>query len=396
MRVAGKRQYFYGPTRQAVLDQFEEARKIHDLGLPVGAGREPLSKFLTRWLEDCVRPRCRQRTHSLYRQQVETHIIPAIGDIPLDKLTPQIIQQQLIAGKLQEGLAPRTVLHIRSVLRSAFSQAEKWLLVPRNVVKLTEPPRKKKKEIRVLTPEQAQTFVEACKSHRLGPLYCAMLALGIRLGEALGLKWEEVDLDAGTAFVRRAIQRVELEDGTSELQIVELKSDTSYRVLVIPASIIPILTKHRAAQNRERLVAGSRWQKTGFAFTSTIGTPLDERNVRREFYALLKEAKLARIRLHDLRHSFATILLATGEHPKVVQEMLGHSSVQLTLDTYSHLMPDLGLKERAAARLDAILAVKRKSRKKEAKMEAKKAGKVVSRVGIEPTTRRLRVCCSAN
>jgi integrase len=160
--------------------------------------------------------------------------------------------------------------------------------------------------------------------------------------------------------------------------VVELKSDTSYRLLALPASIIPILTKHRAAQNRERLVAGSRWQKMGFVFTSTIGTPLDERNVRREFYALLKSAKLPRIRLHDLRHSFATVLLAAGEHPKVVQEMLGYSSVQLTLDTYSHLLPDLGLKERAAARLDAIFAMKKKRQKKSAKKSAKTTEEVVS------------------
>lgn len=116
----------------------------------------------------------------------------------------------------------------------------------------------------------------------------------------------------------------------------------------IPGSVLPILTRHRATQNRERLLAGSRWQQHGFVFATTIGTPLDERNLRREFYALLKVAKLPKIRMHDLRHSFASILVATGEHPKVVQELLGHSSVQLTLDTYSHLLPDLGLKERAA------------------------------------------------
>jgi hypothetical protein len=142
----------------------------------------------------------------------------------------------------------------------------------------------------------------------------------------------------------------------SEEQLVEPKSDRSYRVVSIPASIVAFLTRHRAQQNRERLVAGSRWQPTGHAFTSTIGTPLDERNVRREFYELLKAQSLPRLRPHDLRHSYATILLAAGEHPKVVQEILGHSSVQLTLDTYSHLLPDLMLKERAAARFDAILS----------------------------------------
>ena len=126
-----------------------------------------------------------------------------------------------------------------------------------------------------------------------------------------------------------------MEDGRTELQLVEPKSDRSYRVVSIPASIVAMLTRHRAQQNRERLIAGSRWKQTGHAFTSTIGTPLDERNVRREFYALLKANNLPRLRPHDLRHSYATFLLAAAEHPRVVQEILGHSSVQLTLDTCS-------------------------------------------------------------
>jgi len=349
-----QRRYFYGKTRKDVLGQFDRARKLRELGLPVGAGQESLSKFLTRWLEDCVKPRCRPRTYAPYKQQVDSHIVPALGDIPLDKITPQEIQQKLIAAKIAEGLAGQTIRHIRAVLRSAFTQAEKWLLVPRNVVKLTDPPRRKRVNLQVLTVEDAKIFVQACQEHRLGPLYCAMLTLGLRMGEALGLKWEDVDLDRSTVFVRRALQRVVKEDGSTELQLVEPKSDRSYRLVSIPASIVAFLARHRARQNRERLVAGSRWQQTGHTFASTIGTPLDERNVRREFYDLLEAQNLPRMRPHDLRHSYATILLATGEHPKVVQEILGHSSVQLTLD--SHLLPDLMLKERAAAKLDAILS----------------------------------------
>jgi integrase len=312
----------------------------------------------------------------------------------LEKLTPQTVQQRLIAAKLAEGLAPRTVGHIRAVLRSALTQAEKWLLVPRNIVKLTDPPRRRKREVRVFTPDEAKRFVETSKGHRLEALFVAMLATGLRIGEALGVFWENVDLDRGTLFVRQALQRVELSEGGSELQLVEPKSDTSYRVVTIPASVLPILGRHRANQNRERLVAGSRWQQKGFAFTSTIGTPLDERNVRREFYALLKAAKLPRIRIHDLRHSYATILLAAGEHPKVVQELLGHSSVQLTLDTYSHLLPDMQLKERAAARLDAVLG--REPEENSGQNSGQNPEKMVSQEGIEPSTRRLRVCCSAN
>jgi len=345
--------------------------------------------------------------YALYKQQVDSHIVPTLGDIALDKLTPQEIQQKLIAAKIADGLAGQTIRHIRAVLRSAFTQAEKWLLVPRNVVKLTDPPRRKRVNLQVLTIDDAKILVEACQSHRLGPAYCAMLALGLRMGEALGLKWEDVDLDRATVFVRRALQRVAMEDGHTELQLVEPKSDRSYRVVSIPASIVAMLARHRAQQNRERLVAGSRWRQTGHTFATAIGTPLDERNVRREFYALLKANKLPRLRPHDLRHSYATILLAAGEHPKVVQEILGHSSVQLTLDTYSHLLPDLMLKERAAARLDAMLGGGKDNPGQnpgqhdsqhvvDQEKSSNSFGDLVSRVGIEPTTRRLRVCCSAN
>jgi integrase len=273
-------------------------------------------------------------------------------------------------------------------------------------VKLTEPPRRKRPGLRVFTPEQAQKFIQTSETYRLGPLYCTMLALGVRLGEALALRWEDVSLDHATAHVTRAIQRIELPDGTSELQFVEPKSDKSYRMVVIPASIVVMLGKHRAAQNRERLLVGARWRSGGLVFASTIGTPLDERNVRRDFVALLKAAKLPVMRLHDLRHSYATILLAAGEHPKVVQETLGHSSVQLTLDTYSHLLPDMGLKERAAARLDALLTAPVKVEPAQAEQlpgtensgqnSGQNEEEVVSRLGIEPRTRRLRVCCSAN
>jgi integrase len=288
--------------------------------------------------------------------------------------------------KISEGLAPRTVIHIRAVLRSALTQAEKWLLIPRNVAKLTDPPRKRRSVIRVFTPDQAKIFVQACQEHRLGALLCLTLALGLRFAEVLGLKWEDVDLEKATAFVQRALQRVKGEDGKTIAQLVEPKTEQGYRLLSIPATAIALLRQHRLHQNEERSLAGSRWLKTGMVFTSSIGTPLDERNVRREFYAFLKAANLPRIRVHDLRHSCATMLLAAGEHPKVVQETLGHQSVQVTLDLYSHLMPELGLKERAAARLDAILAPAENCGQNCGQSDEK----VVSRLGIEPRTRRLR------
>src|SRR5438552_6697051 len=154
----GRRVSFYGASRREVLDLFQRARKVRECGLPIGAGREPLAKFLNRWLEDCVKPRCRPRTYILYKQQIESHIVPALGAVPLEKLTPQDVQQKLIAAKTSAGLGGRTVRHIRAVLRSALTQAEKWLPVPRNVVKLADPPRRAKTEIGVFGVDHAKVF----------------------------------------------------------------------------------------------------------------------------------------------------------------------------------------------------------------------------------------------
>ena len=253
--LEGKRRYYHGDTRAAVLGQIARAKELQRMGLPVGAGKESLEKFLGRWLEDCVKPRSRPRTYALYKQQVNTHIVPALGEVVLEKLTPQAIQLKLIAAKLAAGLAPRTVCHIRAVLRSALGQAEKWLLVPRNAAKLTEPPRRKKASVRVFAPAEVRSLVAACVEHRLGALYVTMLMTGLRLGEALGLMWDQLDVDRAKLFVRQAVQRVDLPDGTSEIQVVEPKSDTSYRLVSLPASLLPILVKHRAMQNRERQFA---------------------------------------------------------------------------------------------------------------------------------------------
>ncbi len=368
---------FYGSSRKAVLVHIEAVRKNHADGMPLEAEKQTLGEFLGRWIEDSARPRLRPRTLALYRQIVRTHILPALGGILLKKLRPEHVQK-LLADKLK-FLKARTVLQIRAVLRSALNQAVKWQLVHWNVAALTDPPRATRHDIHVLDKDAAQRFLAVCADHRLGPLFTVSLALGLRLGEALGLQWEDVDLDRQFLSIRHALQRV---DG--RVQLVEPKSERSRRQMPLPGVAVKALTRHRATQNRERLLAGSRWAGTDFVFASTIGTPLDDSNVRKEFHRILEKAELPRMRIHDLRHSFATLLLALGEHPKVVQEMLGHSQVSLTLDTYSHLIPSLGLKERAVERLDALLG--------DCGQDCGQTGeKMVSRPGIEPGTRRLRV-----
>lgn len=180
-------------------------------------------------------------------------------------------------------------------------------------------------------------------------LYSVAVALGLRRGEALALKWEDVDLEAGTLRVKHSLQRIE-----GRLQLVEPKSLKSRRTIAMPQATVLALRDHRKRQLEERMPEGSAWQETGFIFTTTIGTPIEPDHLKRWFKPLLKKAGLPDIRFHDLRHTAASLLLAQGVGPRVIMETLGHSQISLTMNTYSHVMPSL--QREAADKMDAILS----------------------------------------
>jgi integrase len=186
----------------------------------------------------------------------------------------------------------------------------KWGIVARNVATLVELPRATRHAIRTLDADEAKSFLSAAKKSRLGTIFSVALAVGLRLGEALALSWDDVDLDAKTLRVRRALQRIE-----KTLQFVEPKSERSRRTVTLPEFAVTSLKRYRVAQKKEKLKAGSKWTASRLVFTSTIGTPLDERNVRREFDAILVAAKLPPMRIHDLRHTCASLMLAEAVHP---------------------------------------------------------------------------------
>jgi integrase len=280
---------------------------------------------------------------------VNKHLIPALGKVPLLKLRPEHVRE-LLRTKSEEGLSPRRVRTIRAVLHTVIDEAFKWGRLARNVVDLVKAPRASRYQAAVLDEKQAKALLKAANKHRLGAVFSVAVAIGLRLGEALGLRWEDVDFENQTLSVRQALQRV---DG--KLQFVEPKSDKSRRSVPLPEVAIGALKRHRTQQKRERLKAGGSWQASGLVFTSTIGSPLDERNVRRAFDEVRATAKpkLPKMRIHDLRHTCATLLLAQGVHPKVVQEILGHSQISLTLDTYSTVLPTVS--RAAAEQMDAAL-----------------------------------------
>lgn len=335
--VAGKRvkRSFYGKTRKEVVQKLDAARRQTEQGLPLAPERQTLTSYLEQWLEDAARLRVRERTFVGYETIVRRHLIPAIGQLRLTRLGPQHVQAML-AKKIEEGLAPRTVQSIHAVLRMALNDALRWELVQRNVAALVTPPRSEQSDVLTLSSEQARRLLDAAERDRLGALFSVALALGLRRGEALGLRWGDVAFERGTLRVERSLQRV-----GGALRLTEPKTSRSRRTIALPAPAASSLRAHRARQLEERLQAGSEWQDDDLVFTTQFGTPLDPRNVSRAFHKLLARTGLPRMRFHDLRHTCASLLLAQNVHPRVVMETLGHSRISTTMDLYSHVAPEV-------------------------------------------------------
>jgi integrase len=342
-----RRKYLYGKTRSEVADKL--AAELHNIqqGITVITERQTVRQFLERWLIDCVKPTVRHSTFISYDQQVRVHIAPQLGHIQLTKLSPQQIQSYM-NDKLQSELSAKTVKYHLSVLRMALGQALKWNLVARNVAMLVDPPRVGKYEVQAITPEQARVFLQAIQGDRLETLFTVALSLGLRRGEALGVRWLDIDFQNRTLRVNQSLQRLE-----GKLQITELKTKSSRRVLDLPEMLINKLREHRTRQLEEKMLAGPHWQETELVFTSRIGTPVDPRHVKRRLDPLLKKADLPHFRVHDLRHFCASLLLAQGVPLKVVSDILGHSQIGITADLYMHVLPSV--RKEAINLMDSIL-----------------------------------------
>lgn len=327
------RKSLYGKTRKEVADKLAKALRDHQQGLPVAVERQTVGQFLDRWLEDVVKPARAAKTYASYAELMRLHAIPGLGHHPLAKLAPQHVAA-LLKEKSDAGLSPRRVHHIRSVLRNALNQAMRWGLVARNVAALVEPPRQTPREVKPFSSSEVRALTAAVEDDRLAALFRLALTLGLRQGEVLGLRWQDVDLDGGSLRVRKALQRI---DGV--LTLKEPKSEKSKRTLRLPPSLVSALRAHRDRQAFDKAAAGVRWGESGLVFTTAIGTPLDPRNVIRSWHRLLDAHGIARRPFHTCRHTAASLLLAEGVPLKVVQEVLGHSLLSTTADIYAHLTP---------------------------------------------------------
>jgi integrase len=274
-------------------------------------------------------------------------------------------------SKAQADLAPKSIRHFRNTLRAALNVAMRDGLVARNVAALVNPPRLEKRLPHVFSETEAAQFLALAKGHRLEAIFTVALALGLREGEILGLQWQDIDLGAGTLQVTHALQRVKRPGARKGgLELISPKTDGSRRPIELPDVVLASLLAHRQRQQEECRLAGSRWRESGMVFTTSIGTMLDQRNMLRDaFYPIMntldpndpekKRRLLPRLRFHDLRHSAVTLLLAQGVHARCIMELLGHSSISLTMNTYGHVLKET--RRETARQTDAVftrLAVK--------------------------------------
>ena len=322
------RKSFYGRTRQEVAKQLTTAKAAQDRGAPIVSERLTVAGYFTDWIAS--KSNLRERTRESYQQIIRDHITPQLGKHRLAQLTPAHVRG-LMTAKLAQGLDPRTVDYVRAVLRSGLTTAEREGLVARNVAKLVETPAKPRREMTALDPAQARRLLEAANGNPFETLYTVAVSLGLRQGEAFGLRWSRVDLETGRLNVSHQLQKI-----GGAYRLVEPKADSG-RVLAMPGAVLASLRAHKARQSGARLAAGSKWKDGDYVFTRADGRPLTPSCVRHDFERLQVVAEVPRIRFHDLRHSAASVLLAMGVSAKMVQETLGHSQIGTTLNVYAHL-----------------------------------------------------------
>lgn len=309
--------------------------------------KELLEVYLKRWLETVAKQRVSAKTYDGYKDYMSYYLIPGLGNINISKLDP--LQIQLFYNSmLEKGLSPQTVRNTHAVLRSALNQAVKWRIIGHNPATLVDLPKRKKPEMKVLNEKESATFMNAIVYSPWKALFSLLISTGMRPGEALGLKWQDIDFNKKRIHVQRALSRTK--GGWS---LDEPKTSQSKRSIPIPPGVIKDLKEHRIEQQKQKLEA-TKYDDYDLVFAGKTGNPPDYRYIyEQHFKPILEMAELPNIRLYDLRHTCATLLLAVGENPKIVSERLGHASVTMTLDTYSHVLPDM--QEKATAKLEEIL-----------------------------------------
>lgn len=330
-----------GRTRAEVVEKIRKLRKQIDAGMPVPDNRLTVGAFLDRWLAVSLPGHIAESTLDDYADTVRLHLSPLLKRKKLNRLSVSEVEG-VWKAKREAGYSANSVRIMRAVLRKALGQAEREGLVVRNVAALSTPPRIGHREGRTLTMEQARHLLEVARGDRLEALITIMLAYGLRRGEALGLHWSALDLDARTLGVTHSVKRVKAKDESSQRRtrvvVGELKTRQSRRTLYLTPELVEALRHHRARQAEERIAAGHLWQDHGLIFPSRVGSPFDPDNFSHVFSRMCQRAGLGHWHPHELRHSGASLMLAQGTALHVVSEVLGHASIAVTKDVYGHLL----------------------------------------------------------
>lgn len=347
--LSGKpvRKYVSAKTRTEVVKKLKALHRRIDDGLLLKDEDVKLSDLFDRWFNDVMRHQIAPSTFSNYQTVVRMHILPRLGTKRLVDLSVSDVDK-LLSQKADSGLSPSTVRRIRAVLAQCLDQAIRWELVHRNVGTLSRSPKMVRHEGRTLSPDQARHLLETLRGHRNEALYALMLSTGLRRGEALGLRWSDFDRSTGILRVSRQLKR----EGT-QLVTTDTKTSLSRRAVNLPDPMLKALLAHEERQHAEERRFGESWADSGYIFTSSVGTPIDPRNLYREFQSLCRNAGLGDWHPHELRHSAASLMLAQGVKIQVVSQVLGHSSIRMTADVYGHILdPD---RKEAAEAMGSIL-----------------------------------------
>ncbi len=339
-------------TKRVAQQRMHELLHTLEQGAYIKPTRLTVAQFLEEWLRDYVRTNTAPRTAERYQEIVRIHLIPALGSFPVLVLQPHHIQKYygsaLESGRRdgKGGLSAQTVHHHRRVLYEALKYGVKHGILVRNVAEAVDAPRPEHKELGILAASDVQLILDACKETPYYVLFFTLAYTGLRRSELLGLRWEDVDLQKSTLSVVRSLHQLR----GGKYIFSEPKTKRSRRQIALSPSLAIVLWEHRLKQEHARKLLGRPLESTDLAFSHPDGRPIRPDSVTRAFPEIAKSVGLRDVRLHDLRHAHATILLQQGVNPKIVQERLGHSSVSTTLDIYSHVLP--GLQQAAARQFD--------------------------------------------
>jgi integrase len=347
-RSRRKRTHLYGKTRTEVREKMTALQRDMDRGVRMPEEKWSVEDYLGHWLEDVVKPNRAPKTYQGYELVARLHIVPAIGRKRLRSLGVADIRD--LIGQLEEqGMTTRGIQQVHAVLRNALQSAMRDEVIVRNVAKLVHVKTPRYEVGRGLGADQARTLLNGARSDRLHALYVLAVYLGLRRGELLGLRWQDVDLEKETLEVRHTLQRV-----AGELRFMPPKTRTSRRTVPLPQPCVEALRTHRVGQGKERLAAGCRWIDEDMVFASRVGTPIEPDNLSRSWYQVRRVLGDPPPRFHDLRHTCVSLLLAEGAPPHIVQQIVGHSAIDVTMTIYAHA--SLDEKRKALSSLGGALA----------------------------------------